>query len=156
MTVTASLPTESTPEGEQILVPGVAPVGLRDRLALRMAAPMTPRKPQKPLNIGLFDEDDPDSNPRVLKKIARATGGEAFFPDETSAVIKICEGIAGDIRNQYTIGYAPTNEKLDGTYRTINMTVTSPRGGKLLVRTRAGYIASPNRNPAAVSQDGGR
>ncbi len=50
-------PTEPTPEGEQLLVPGVAPVSLRDRLALRLAAPMTPRKPQKPLNIGLFDED---------------------------------------------------------------------------------------------------
>ena len=51
------LPTEPTPEGEQILVPGVAPVSLRDRLALRLAAPMTARKAQKPLNIGLFDED---------------------------------------------------------------------------------------------------
>lgn len=57
MSATAALPTEPTPEGEQILVPGVAPIALRDRLALRLAAPMTPRKPQKPLNIGLFDED---------------------------------------------------------------------------------------------------
>jgi hypothetical protein len=54
MSATAPVPTEPTPEGEQILVPGVAPVALRDRLALRLAAPM---KPQKPLNIGLFDED---------------------------------------------------------------------------------------------------
>ena len=57
MSATAPLPTEPTPEGEQLLVPGVAPIGLRERLALRMAAPMAPRKPQKPLNIGLFDED---------------------------------------------------------------------------------------------------
>ena len=33
------------------------PVSLRDRLALRLAAPMAPRVPQKPLDIGLFDED---------------------------------------------------------------------------------------------------
>jgi hypothetical protein len=51
------LATEPTPEGEQILVPGVAPVSLRERLARRLAAPLEPRKPQKPLNIGLFDED---------------------------------------------------------------------------------------------------
>ncbi len=51
------LQTELTPEGEQILVPGVAPVTLGERLALRLAAPLVPRKPQKPLNIGLFDED---------------------------------------------------------------------------------------------------
>lgn len=49
--------TEPTPEGEQILIPGVRPVSLRERLALRMAAPLEARKPQKPLNIGLFDED---------------------------------------------------------------------------------------------------
>jgi hypothetical protein len=57
MSTTDSLPTEPTPEGEQLLVPGIAPVGLRERLALRLAAPLSPRKPQKPLNIGLFDED---------------------------------------------------------------------------------------------------
>ena len=57
MTAPNPLPTEPTPEGEQILVPGIAPISLRDRLALRMAAPLSPRKPQKPLNIGLFDED---------------------------------------------------------------------------------------------------
>lgn len=57
MSARAPLATEQTPEGEQTLVPGVAPVSLRQRLALRMAAPMAPRKPQKPLNIGLFDED---------------------------------------------------------------------------------------------------
>lgn len=51
------IPSEPTPEGEQILVPGVAPINLRDRLAERLVAPMAPRKPQKSLNIGLFDED---------------------------------------------------------------------------------------------------
>ena len=49
--------TEATPEGEQMLIPGVRAIGLRERLALRLAAPLTASKPQKPLNIGLFDED---------------------------------------------------------------------------------------------------
>jgi hypothetical protein len=53
----SSLGTEPTPEGEQILIPGVRAVSLRERLELRMAAPLGPRKPQKPLNVGLFDED---------------------------------------------------------------------------------------------------
>jgi hypothetical protein len=43
--------------GEQTLIPGVRPVSLRERLTLQASAPLIPRKAQKPLNIGLFDED---------------------------------------------------------------------------------------------------
>lgn len=52
-----SFETEETAQGRQSLVPGVRPVALRDRLAVLMDAPLVPRKPQKPPNIGLFDED---------------------------------------------------------------------------------------------------
>lgn len=49
--------TEITDQGEQTLVPGVVPITLRQRLAILFAAPLAPRKPQRPMNIGLFDED---------------------------------------------------------------------------------------------------
>jgi hypothetical protein len=49
--------TEITDQGEQVLAPGIAPVSLRERLERLLAAPLRPIKPQKPLNIGLFDED---------------------------------------------------------------------------------------------------
>ncbi len=106
--------------------------------------------------IGLFDEHDADQNPGVLRKIARATGGEAFFPAETGEVVAICERIAADIRHQYTIGYVPSNAKLDNTYRTIRVAATRPHGGKLFVRTREGYIASPNRQSRSVTEGGAR
>jgi hypothetical protein len=51
-----ALQSEMTPDGEQTLIPGVIPITMRDRLELRIAAPLSPRKPQKPLDIGLFDE----------------------------------------------------------------------------------------------------
>jgi Ca-activated chloride channel homolog len=97
--------------------------------------------------IGLFDEDDPDRNPGVLKAIARATGGAAFLPHELDEVVPICERIAAEIRNQYTLAYAPTNQSLDNTWRKIRVTATDPRGGKVIVSTRDHYIASPNREP---------
>jgi len=87
--------------------------------------------------IGIFDEDDRDRNPGVLKKLAKATGGEAFLPESLQDVVPICERIAHDIRNQYTIAYVPTNKKRDGTYRTIEVKA----GGSLTVRTRTGYFA---------------
>jgi hypothetical protein len=48
--------TEVTDQGEQVLVPGVAPVGLRERLERLLAAPLRPLKPQKPPQIALFDD----------------------------------------------------------------------------------------------------
>lgn len=46
---------ESTEAGLQTLVPGVVPVTLGDRLAVLAAAPLIPRKRQRPADYGLFD-----------------------------------------------------------------------------------------------------
>jgi Ca-activated chloride channel homolog len=105
--------------------------------------------------IGLFDEYDKDRNPRVLKQIASAMGGEAFFPEQMSEVVSICRAIAAELRNQYTIAYSPTNQALDDSYRTIKVTANGPHGEKLLVRTRSGYIASPDRNSTAAGPQEG-
>jgi len=86
--------------------------------------------------IGVFDRDDVDRNPGVLRRLAWTTGGEAFFPDKLDDVVAICERIAHDIRNQYTIGYVSSNVEKPGAFRTIRVTA-----GKLVVRTRSGYIA---------------
>ena len=52
-----SLATEATSEGEQTLVPGVAPISPRERLEAEMLTPLQPRRTQQPLTIGLFDEN---------------------------------------------------------------------------------------------------
>jgi len=91
--------------------------------------------------VGVFDENDPDRNPNVLRQLARATGGEAFLPRLLQDVIPICQQIARDIRNQYTVAYAPTNRKQDGTYRAIQVKAAAPGRERLTVRARAGYYA---------------
>ena len=47
--------TEATAIGNQTLVPGVAPITPRDRLAIRANAPLEPKKRQRPADHGLFD-----------------------------------------------------------------------------------------------------
>lgn len=47
--------TETTDQGEQTLVPGVAPITLAERLAMRAAEPLAPRRAQRPCDLGLFD-----------------------------------------------------------------------------------------------------
>jgi len=91
--------------------------------------------------VGIFDERDPDRNPGVLKRLAQATGGEAFFPGQLGEVVDICGRIARDIRHQYTIGYVPGNPARDGVYRAIRVLAQANGHGRLSVRTRAGYIA---------------
>jgi Ca-activated chloride channel family protein len=90
--------------------------------------------------IGIFDPDDPDKNPDVLRRLARATGGEAFFPGELSEVIAICESIARDIRHQYTIGYVSGNSTKTAGYRVVRVAARSA-GKDLVVRTRSEYFA---------------
>lgn len=54
----------------------------------------------------------------------------------------ICEQVAREIRNQYTLGYYPVNTARDGTFRPVQVKVIPPNGrGKLSVRTRTGYYA---------------
>ena len=61
MTDAPKLPTETTPEGEQIVAPGVRPITLKDRLTVCAEQPMAPRRnphlSQKPCDLGLFDMD---------------------------------------------------------------------------------------------------
>jgi Ca-activated chloride channel family protein len=89
--------------------------------------------------IGIFDEHDGDRNPGVLKRFAKETGGVAFFPESLKDIGPICELIARDIRNQYTLTYVPKVASQDGRYRTIQVTARAPGYGRLSVRTRTGY-----------------
>ena len=97
--------------------------------------------------IGIFDDQDPDRNPGVLHRLAAATGGEAFFPQQHSEVVAICERIARDIRNQYTIGYVSTSEARPGANRSIRVAAGAAGYGKLLVRARAGYTVGGDVRP---------
>jgi Ca-activated chloride channel homolog len=92
--------------------------------------------------VGIFDEGDPDQNPGALKRLAQATGGEAYLPGRASEVVAICERIARDIRHQYTVGYVPTNLTHDGAYRSVRVRARAKDHGRLSVRTRSGYIPS--------------
>ncbi|HEV2198099.1 MAG TPA: VWA domain-containing protein [Candidatus Acidoferrum sp.] len=102
--------------------------------------------------IGLLSQESKKSAKkarRALEEIARASGGIAYFPENVEDVHNICQQVAHDIRNQYTLAYYPTNDRRDGTFRMVNVEVIPPRGrGKLVARTRNGYYA-PSDNPTS-------
>lgn len=99
--------------------------------------------------VGLFDPEDPDRNPGVLKRLAHISGGQAFFPDEIPQVVHVLETISGEIRHQYTIGYIPANGARDGSYRRIAIKLSGPHSNRWAARTRPGYVAAlPAAEPA--------
>lgn len=106
--------------------------------------------------IGLLSEESKKNAKRAkkaLEQIALASGGLAYFPESVNDVHTICEQVAHDIRNQYTLAYYPTNTKRDGSFRTVQVEVIPPRGrGKLVARTRNGYYAPGS--PAGTSAAG--
>lgn len=104
--------------------------------------------------IGIISEIESDVNPGVLQTLATATGGKAFFPKSASDLPAICQQIARDLREQYTIAYVPTDRNHDGTYRKIRVTVHAPGHGGLVVRTREGYFAPSGATPASTAQQG--
>jgi len=90
--------------------------------------------------LGIFDPEDIDRNPGVLKSLARATGGERFLPRTPGEMMQVCERIAREIRSGYTIGYVPPDR--DGNYHRVRVEVQPSPSQKMTVRTRPGYFAA--------------
>jgi Ca-activated chloride channel family protein len=99
--------------------------------------------------IGVFSDDDRKNekktirhSKKVLSELAEATGGMAYFPESLDEIVPVCTQVARDIRNQYTLGYYPSNTTRDGTFRAVQIELVAAKGhGKLAVRARAGYYA---------------
>lgn len=91
--------------------------------------------------IGLLGAEEPASAERAkkqLNELTLETGGRSWFPNDVAEIANITPEIAHEIRNQYILGYTPTNQALDGTYRKIKVDVNVP---DVTVRTRKGYFA---------------
>ncbi len=95
-------------------------------------------------SIGLLNEEQRRERKkamRALDALTEASGGLAYYPEMLSEVEAIAQQVAHDIRNQYVIGYSPSNPELDGTYRRVQVEVDGKRRPQ--ARTRSGYYASP-------------
>jgi Ca-activated chloride channel family protein len=88
--------------------------------------------------IGLFNAGDADQDPGILKRLARITGGLAYFPDSAEDMTDACKSIAKDIRTRYTVGYPPPATN-GGLLRRIHVRVSAPGRAGLMARTRLSY-----------------
>jgi VWFA-related protein len=89
--------------------------------------------------VGIVDPLEREADPGLLKRLARATGGAAFFPRRAGDVDESLRAIARDIRHSYTLGYVSSATTPEGQFRRIRVVVTDPARRRLVVRARTGY-----------------
>jgi Ca-activated chloride channel family protein len=87
-----------------------------------------------------------------LERLATETGGKAYFPKSAAELPALAREISSELRTQYSIGYIPSNDRKDGTYRSIKVVVPDgPNNQKRIAVTRAGRKAEGGSTAATPS-----
>jgi Ca-activated chloride channel family protein len=99
----------------------------------------------------ILQGDDQEENPGILRRLSKSTGGISYSPSSTETIASISTLIARDLRDQYTLGFAPERPTSNASFRKIQVKVSAAGRGKLLVRYRPGYFAVDTSQPAPQS-----
>jgi VWFA-related protein len=86
-------------------------------------------------------------NKGFLKKLSEETGGNAFFPKGIGDLNQSFEQIQDELHSQYRLAYVPSKLEKTGEWRAIEVRVKDR--DDLVVRTRQGYYAVPERATAS-------
>src|SRR5208283_2196792 len=80
--------------------------------------------------------------PGLLAELSEVSGGRMFSVENTNELPDIAEKISIELRNQYVLGYKPSNLIRDGRWRRIRVKLNPPKGlPPLQVYARTGYYA---------------
>jgi Ca-activated chloride channel family protein len=88
---------------------------------------------------GLFKRSPRKKAIELINKLTTESGGQAYFPRDLADLEPIAKKIGADLRSQYSIGYYPSNSKLDGSFRKLKVVLNDNKD--YAVRTRSGYYA---------------
>jgi VWFA-related protein len=81
------------------------------------------------------------SGESVLSKLSGETGGRVIRADNARNTAEAFQEIASELRTQYLLGYTPSNNKNDGSFRRIRVRM---KQGHYDVQARRGYYAPSN------------
>jgi Ca-activated chloride channel family protein len=91
---------------------------------------------------GFISKSKRDKAVSLLDRMAKETGGRAFYPNSLSELPDIAEQITKDLRTQYVISYKPTVSARPGEFRPVRVAVAdAPGKEKRIAVTRSGYTA---------------
>jgi VWFA-related protein len=95
-----------------------------------------------------------DRGPRgFLRKVARETGGQYYFPEKVGELVRVFADISDELHNHYLLGYSPQRSP-DGTWREIELKINRKDAQ---MRVRKGYFAVKRTRPTpapAASDEG--
>jgi Ca-activated chloride channel family protein len=97
--------------------------------------------------IGLFDPDggptpEEREGPGLLGDMTMMTGGRTFVVKNVNQLPDIATKISMELRNQYVLGYRPSQRAHDGKWRKIKVRLNPPKGlPPLNVSAKSGYFA---------------
>lgn len=99
--------------------------------------------------IGIFDplgyrNRTPEelNGPSLLSEITEMTGGRVFAVEKIDELPDIATKIGMELRNQYVLGYRPSNKAHDARWRKLKIKLRPPRGlPPLTVYSKTGYYA---------------
>ena len=99
--------------------------------------------------IGIFDplgyrNRTPEelAGPSLLGEITEMTGGRVFAVEKLDELTDIASKIGMELRNQYVLGYRPSNKVHDARWRKIKIKLRAPKGlPPLSVFSKTGYYA---------------
>lgn len=89
--------------------------------------------------VGLLSVSGGQKAEDSLIRLAEVSGGHAYFPNDVDEARTIMERVAKDLREQYTLGYFPTNALRNGAWRSIRVEVAPPLGRRPVPRLNANY-----------------
>jgi Ca-activated chloride channel family protein len=85
------------------------------------------------------------SGPEMLRDLSEPTGGRHFVVENMNELPDVAAKIGIELRNQYVVGYTPSNQVRDGKYRKICVKLKPPPGiPSLHAFWRTGYFAPTN------------
>lgn len=102
---------------------------------------------------GMISKSPREKAVKLIDRLAKETGGRAFYPQSLAELPGIANEIVRDLRTQYVIGYYPTNNARDGSYRAIKVQVAdAPGKDKRIALTRSGRTAKREGGAATTAK----
>jgi Ca-activated chloride channel family protein len=97
-------------------------------------------------SMGIFDEyantEEEQNGPLLLNTLSEATGGRLFKVPDVQVLDEVAERISQQLRDEYVLGYTPTDRRRDGTWRKLKVRLLPPPGlPELTAHSREGYYA---------------